>query len=72
MSVLKPYAVVALVEDLLEHFLQRGQVGAVVDELGPETYEVEFSDCNGRAYAILALHSSQLMELHYEQTVKAA
>jgi hypothetical protein len=61
-----------LVQELPEHGLQRGRVGAIVDELGPEVYEVEFSDRNGRAYAILALPGSQLMELHYEQTTKAA
>lgn len=72
MSRLKPYAVVALVEDLPEHSLQRGQVGAVVDELGPEIYEVEFSDCNSKAYGIIALPGSQLMQLHYEQATKAA
>lgn len=72
MPLLKLYTVVALVEDLPEDCLQRGQVGAVVDELGPEVYEVEFSDFQGRAYATLALRSSQLMELHYEQAGKAA
>ena len=58
--------VVALRVDLPEKGLLRGQVGAVVEELAPEVYEVEFCDNQGRAYASLALHANQLLALHYE------
>jgi len=47
--------VVALLEDIPDHGLRRGQVGTVVEELAPDVFEVEFSDDNGRTYALLAL-----------------
>jgi hypothetical protein len=58
--------VVALTEDIPDHNLQRGQVGTVVESLGPGTYEVEFVDNDGRTYATLSLKSSQLLVLHYQ------
>ena len=58
--------VVALTEDLPERVLYRGQVGTVVESLAHDVFEVEFSDEEGRAYASLALKSSQLLILHYE------
>ena len=58
--------VVALTEDLPERGLSRGQVGTVVEELVPDIFEVEFSDNEGRTYAILALRADQLMVLRYE------
>jgi hypothetical protein len=63
--------VVALTEDLPERGLSRGQVGTVVEELAPDVFEVEFSDNEGRSYAILALHSDQLMVLRYEPALAA-
>ena len=57
--------VVALTEDLPENPLVRGQVGTVVENLAADVYEVEFSDDNGQTYAMLPLHASQLMSLHY-------
>ncbi len=63
--------VIALLEDVPDHGLRRGQVGTVVEELAPDVYEVEFSDDNGRTYALLALRSSQLIVLHYEPALAA-
>jgi len=57
---------VALLEDLPERQLHRGQVGTVVEELAKGVYEVEFSDDEGRTYALLPLRESQLITLHYE------
>ena len=57
--------VVALLEDLPEPGLYRGQVGTVVDEYDAEFVEVEFSDLQGRTYALEALSKSQLMILHH-------
>jgi hypothetical protein len=57
--------VVALIEDLPERGLQRGQVGTVVEILDSDVFEVEFCDTEGRAYAMLALRANQLMALHY-------
>ncbi len=57
--------VVALTEDLPDKNLVRGQVGTVVESLGPGVYEVEFCDDDGRTFATIALRDSQLMVLHY-------
>ncbi len=57
--------VVALVNDLPEHKLIRGQVGTVVEILATDAYEVEFTDEDGRTYASLALRADQLLALHY-------
>jgi hypothetical protein len=57
--------VVALLEDLPAHDLVRGQVGTVVELLAPGVFEVEFSDDEGRSYAMLTLKSDQLMVLHH-------
>ena len=65
MNTIELLDVVALVQDLPERGLQRGQVGTVVEELAPDVFEVEFSDNNGRTYATLALKTAQLMLLHY-------
>lgn len=56
--------VVALLADVPEHDLVRGQVGTVV-ELLDGAYEVEFSDDDGKTYAELALPSNQLLVLHH-------
>jgi len=58
--------VVALTEDIPDRGLLRGQVGTVVEWLGPGVYEVEFADNDGRTYAMLALKASQLLVLHYQ------
>jgi len=58
--------VVALTVDLPDKGLSRGQVGTVVEMLGPDVFEVEFSDDEGRAYAQLALTNDQLMVLRYQ------
>ena len=58
--------VVALMEDLPERGLYRGQVGTVVEALAPGVFEVEFNDNDGRTYATLALRNEQLIVLHYQ------
>ena len=65
-------SVVALVEDMLEKGLVRGQVGTVVENLEPGVYEVEFIDDSGQTYASLALHANQLLRLHHEPAYQAA
>lgn len=66
METIKPFAVVALLEDWPERGLRRGQVGTVVEPLAPGTFEVEFSDNAGRTYATLALRADQLITLHHD------
>ena len=65
---IQPLEVVALIVDIPERNLRRGQVGTVVDILGGgKALEVEFSDRNGRTYASLGLRPDQVMVLRYEQ-----
>jgi hypothetical protein len=72
MSEIEMLAVVALVKDLPEEGLVRGQVGTVVESWAPGVYEVEFSDGDGKTYAMVALHADQLMRLHHEPVHQAA
>jgi hypothetical protein len=65
-SKIKLLDVVALMEALPEHNIQRGQVGAVVEILAPDVYEVEFVDNKGHTYAELAINEDKLLVLHYE------
>ena len=55
---------VALLEDLPQRDLIRGEVGTIVELLAPDVYEVEFCDDDGQTYAELALRSEQLIVLH--------
>jgi len=57
--------VVALLVDIPASWLARGQVGTVVERLGDETLLVEFSDDEGRAYAIAPCPQTDLLILHY-------
>ena len=56
---------VALTEDIPEHGLTAGEVGAVVEVLGSgEAFEVEFCDNAGVTYGVFTLRANQLMRLH--------
>ena len=57
--------VVALIEPLPQIDLLAGQVGTVVELLGKDTYEVEFSDDEGKTYAQLPLRREQILPLHF-------
>jgi len=58
--------VVALTENIPDRGLLRGQVGTVVESLGPDVFEVEFVDNDGRTYATVPLKARQLLVLHYQ------
>jgi len=55
---------VALVCDLPELGLVAGEVGAVVEELSADAFEVEFCDEHGCTYGLHTLRSSQNVPLH--------
>jgi hypothetical protein len=57
--------VVALLTDLPDQRLARGQVGTIVELLDKETVLVEFSNEQGRAYAVTSCRRSELLVLHY-------
>jgi hypothetical protein len=56
---------VALLADFRPQRLARGQVGTVVEELDDKTLLVEFSDDEGRAYALAPCPRADLLVLHY-------
>jgi Domain of unknown function (DUF4926) len=66
MEMIKLLDAVALLENIPEKNLLRGQVGTVIEELAPGVFEVEFSDAQGHTYVMLPLRADQLMLLHYE------
>ena len=68
---IKELDVVALLHDQPEHELVAGQVGTVVETVEEGVYEVEFSDKEGRTYAMLSFKEEELMPLHYNP-VRAA
>jgi hypothetical protein len=57
--------VVALLSDVPAEGLARGQVGTIVERLDEKTSLVEFSDDQGRAYAIVPCARAKLLVLHY-------
>ncbi len=57
--------VVALLTDVPAEGLARGQVGTVVEALDEKAVLVEFSDDQGRAYAVAPCPPSELLVLHY-------
>jgi hypothetical protein len=57
--------VVALLTDLPTQRLGRGQVGTIVEQLDDQTLLVEFSDDQGRAYAVAPCPRGKLLVLHY-------
>lgn len=56
---------VALLTDFPAQGLARGQVGTVVEQMSDGAYLVEFSDDQGRAYAIIPCQGTDLLILHY-------
>jgi hypothetical protein len=57
--------VVALLMDLPARQLARGQVSTIVEQLDEETLLVEFSDDQGRVYAVAPCPRTELLVLHY-------
>ena len=56
---------VVLLADVPAEGLARGQVGTVVERLDDATMLVEFSDDEGRAYAVVPCPRVDLLVLHY-------
>jgi Domain of unknown function (DUF4926) len=57
--------VVALLSNVPAEGLARGQVGTIVERLDEKTSLVEFSDAQGRAYAMVPRAQAELFVLHY-------
>jgi hypothetical protein len=56
---------VALLTDIPAQRLARGQVRTIVEQLDENTLLVEFSDDEGRAYAVAPCPRTELLVLHY-------
>lgn len=69
---MKTLEVVALTADVPEKHLRRGQVGTIVEIHAPGVVEVEFSDLDGKPYAMCAISESSLMVLHHVPDAIAA
>jgi hypothetical protein len=65
MDEIKILDVVAVLEDIPEHGLQRGEVGTVVDRWKDGMFEVEFSYDTGEAYTFAAVPGDDLMKLYF-------
>ena len=72
MQQMELFSVVAVLRDLPEHHLVRGQVGTIVEELAPGVHLVEFSDDDGRTYALASLRSEELIQLHHRPLERVA
>jgi hypothetical protein len=51
---------VVMKDDLPQHGLMRGDVGAVVEVYGPDSIEVEFVKASGQTQALVTLKMSQV------------
>ena len=65
----KLHDVIALLADLEEAKLTRGQVGTVVEILSPTKMLVEFSDDDGKTFAITSVATTDALVLQYEREV---
>jgi Domain of unknown function (DUF4926) len=63
---------VALLENIPDLSLYRGQVGTIVEVYEPEVFEVEFVDIQGHTYALETLNSQQLILLHHQPLLATA
>jgi hypothetical protein len=63
---------VALLEDLPELGLHRGQVGTIVEIYEPRAFEIEFIDIQGHTYALETLNAEQLILLHHQSVMATA
>jgi catabolite regulation protein CreA len=61
---------VALLKAMPGKNLRIGQVGAVVEILGDDNFEIEFTDKQGRTIALLPLKRTDLLVLQYEMEAK--
>jgi len=66
MSQVKLLDTVALLKDLPEYGLVKGQIGVAVEELAPKVFEVAFANIQGETLAMLPLQTEFLMVLYYD------
>ena len=72
MPELELFSVVAVLRNLPEPRLVRGQVGTIVETLAPDVHLVEFCDDEGHTYALASLRSEDLIRLHHRPLEQVA
>jgi hypothetical protein len=65
-------SVVAILKDVPEKGILRGQVGTLVESLAPAIWLVEFSDTMGRTCALIEVREEEMIALHYEPLQQVA
>jgi hypothetical protein len=65
-------SVVAILKDVPEQGIVRGQVGTLVESLAPAVWLVEFSDTMGRTRALVEVREEEMVTLHYEPLQQVA
>lgn len=65
MTKMQPCDVVAILSELPEQHIGRGQVGTVVEELDDGHVLVEFSNSDGATYATVPVPVGQLLKLKH-------
>ena len=65
----KSLETVALTRDFPEHGLQAGDLGAIVQVLGQDGFEVEFVTANGRTQALVTLGAADIRHLEANDLV---
>lgn len=63
---LKTLDVVALLRDIPEKKLIKGQVGTIVEKWDNGVYEVEFCNTKGETLALAQIGADDLLLLHYQ------
>ncbi len=57
---------VALIKDVPEKKLRKGQVGTIVEQFNDDTFEIEFCNRQGETLCITAVSSVNLLLLRYD------
>jgi hypothetical protein len=61
---------VALLENIPNSGLYKGQVGTIVEIYEPDVFEVEFCDIKGQTYALKTLTADKLLLLHHSPVLE--
>ena len=68
-EIIKELDIVALLEDFPVKHLSKGTIGTIVLVYNNNFYEVEFSDLDGQAYALLTLPAEKLLLLKHDPAI---
>lgn len=68
-EIMKELDIVALLEDIPGKHLSKGTIGTIVHVYNNNFYEIEFSDLNGQAYALLTLPLEKLLLLKHDPVI---